>query len=489
MQKSGRRVFVSSMLAVLTAGLAALAAAPAGSARQPDRPDWAGKVDKLFAAFDRPDSPGCALGMFKDGRVIYEHGYGSADLEHDVPITPETVFYAGSVSKQFTAMAAALAIKEGLFGLDDDVRKFVPELPSYGKPILVRHLIHHTSGLRDVNTLVAAAGSRDEAAFDNDAVLRVLSRQRALNFTPGSDYLYSNSGYAVLALVVERTSGTPFAEYADSHIFKPLGMAVSHFHTDIGRLVPRRAYAYERTATGLRLDTPQNERAGAGGLFTTVRELLRWDENFYSGRVGGPALIAQLETPDRLDSGAANSYAWGLQTGRYRGLPVVEHSGALGGYRAQILRLRAQHFSVAILCNVSTANPTELSYRVADVYLSGRFPEPVPAVVPAMASRADAPRPSQGPAYSREELSGFAGMYRGEELDTTYALTVRDGRLTLRRGVAKESIPLFPTGRDEFRAAAASLRFERAASGRVTGFVLDAGRMRGIVFTRANPGR
>ena len=130
-------------------------------------------MDKLFADFDRPDSAGCALGIYKDGRIVYERGYGSADLEHDVPITPDSVFYAGSVSKQFTALAAALAIKQGLFGLDDDVRRFVPELPAYEAPITVRHLIHHTSGLRDINTLVAAAGQRDEAAFDNDAVLRV----------------------------------------------------------------------------------------------------------------------------------------------------------------------------------------------------------------------------------------------------------------------------------------------------------------------------
>ena len=260
---------------------------------------WAAQVDAVFAQWDRPGSPGCALGVYQNGRTLYTRGYGMADLEHDSPITPGSVFYAGSVSKQFTAMAAALAIKEGRLRPDDDVRKDVPEVPDYGRPITIRHLIHHTSGLRDVNTLMVLAGRRDEDAFDNEAVLRIVSRQKALNFLPGDEYPYSNSGYAMLALAIERATGTPFAEYADANIFKPLGMTVTHFHTDLTRLVPGRAWAYDRRSDGtFALNSPQNERAGAGGLFTTVRELARWDENFYDGRVGGPEMIRMLERRD-----------------------------------------------------------------------------------------------------------------------------------------------------------------------------------------------
>jgi CubicO group peptidase (beta-lactamase class C family) len=480
------RVLVSLALAVLTAAsLAAVAAAPGGRLPPADRPAWADQVDELFAAFDQPDSPGCALGMFKDGRMLYERGYGSADLEHDVPITPDTVFYAGSVSKQFTAMAAALAIRQGLFGIEDDVRKFVPELPAYEAPIRVRHLVHHTSGLRDINTLVSAAGLRDEVAFDNDAVLRVLARQRGLNFQPGSEFLYSNSGYAVLALVVERASKIPFAAYAESQIFKPLGMAVTHFHTDLGRLVRNRAYAYDRAGEGVRLNTPQNERAGAGGLFTSVRELLSWDENFYTGRVGGADIIRQLETPDRLNSGAVNRYAWGLQATAYRGMPVIEHSGSLGGYRAQTFRVRDEHFSVAILCNAGSANPTQLSRRVADIYLAGRFKEPVPSA-PA-APQTQTQKAALLPANTADDLAAFAGIYASEELDTTYRVSVGNGELRVLRGIEKQAIPLRPAGADEFRALAATLRFVRDEKRLVTGLVLDAGRIRGIVFTRKVP--
>jgi len=479
------RLLVSASLTVLTTLLAAVLSAR-GPVDSAGRPPWAGEVDKLFAAFDRPDSPGCALGIFKDGRVLYERGYGSADLEHDVPITPDTVFYAGSVSKQFTAMAAALAIKQGLFSVEDDVRKFVPELPSYEAPIRVRHVVHHTSGLRDINTLVSAAGHRDAVAFDNEAVLRVLARQRALNFAPGSEYMYSNSGYAVLALIVERASKMPFAAYADAHIFKPLGMTVTHFHTDLGRLVRKRAYAYDQTPQGVRLNTPQNERAGAGGLFTTVRELLLWDENFYSGRVGGRDIVAQLETPDRLNSGAMNPYGWGLQVSGYRGVPVIEHSGSLGGYRAQTFRARDHHFSVAILCNVNTANPTQISRRVADIYLGDRLRERPPAVPPA-ARAVEAGRQSAPPTYAPEQLAAFAGNYASEELETSYRVSAEGGELRVVRGVEKQGATLRPTGPDEFRAGSATLQFVRDEGRRLTGFVLDAGRIRGIVFTRKLP--
>jgi len=240
----GRRVGIGVFCALCVGALTALLRAQAA----PPAPAWSTPVDRVFAQWDRPDSPGCALGVYQDGRIAYARGYGIADLEHNVPITPDSVFYAGSVSKQFTAMAAALAIAQGKLSADDDVRKYVPELPDYGRTITIRHLVHHTSGLRDVNTLMGLAGRRDGDAFDNDAVLRILARQNALNFMPGDEHLYSNSGYAMLALAIERATGAPFAEYADANIFKPLGMPVSHFHTDLTRLVPGRAWAYDRRA-------------------------------------------------------------------------------------------------------------------------------------------------------------------------------------------------------------------------------------------------
>jgi CubicO group peptidase (beta-lactamase class C family) len=469
-------VVCASLVAAFAGLLQARTAAPART------PPWAAQVDAAFAQWDRPDSPGCALGVYQDGRTAYTRGYGMADLEHDAPITPDSVFYAGSVSKQFTAMAAALAIAQGKLGADDDVRKYVPELPDYGRPITLRHLIHHTSGLRDINTLMVLAGRRDEDAFDNEAVLRILARQKALNFLPGDEHLYSNSGYAMLALAIERATGTPFAGFADANIFKPLGMTVSHFHTDLARLVPGRAWAYDRRADGtFTLNSPQNERAGAGGLFTTVRELARWDENFYDGRVGGLDLIRVLETPGRLNNGTELTYAWGLMVGSYRGLPMVEHSGSLGGYRAHIIRIRPAHTSVAILCNVSNVNTGTVVRRVADAVLSGRFvPPPLPP---------PPPRPiatPQGPphAYSPVELQAFAGDYFSEELESVYRVSVDGTSLKLRRGVRRQVFTLVAGRKDAFDLPGRIIRFRRGPDGVVTGLVVDADRTRGLTFEK-----
>jgi len=405
-----------------------------------------------------------------------------ADLEHDAPITPDTVFYAGSVSKQFTAMAAALAIKQGQMAADDDVRKYVPELPDYGRPITIRHLVHHTSGLRDVNTLMVLAGRRDEDAFDNEAVLRIVARQKALNFMPGDEYLYSNSGYAVLALAVERATGTPFAQYADANIFKPLGMTVSHFHTDLSRIVKGRAFAYDARPGGtFALNSPQNERAGAGGLFTTVRELARWDENFYDGRVGGLEVIKTLETPGRLNDGTALTYAWGQMVGSYRGLPIVEHSGSLGGYRTHIIRFGSFHTSVAILCNVSNVNTRTAVRRVADAVLADRVQESVPP--------AERPAPAPGPSgpahnYGRGELQAFVGEYYSDELESTYRVAADGASLRLRRGVQRQLLALQPGPKDEFRMTGSTIRFRRGPDGAIIGLVVNADRTRGLVFEK-----
>lgn len=469
-------VLCASLVAAFAGLLQARTAAPART------PPWASQVDAVFSQWDRPDSPGCALGVYQDGRIAYARGYGIADLEHNVPITPDSVFYAGSVSKQFTAMAAALAIAQGKLSADDDVRKYVPELPVYGRTITIRHLVHHTSGLRDINTLMVLAGRRDEDAFDNEAVLRILARQKALNFMPGDEHLYSNSGYAMLALAVERATGTPFAAYADASIFLPLGMTVSHFHTDLTRLVPGRAHAYDRRPAGsFALNSPQNERAGAGGLFTTVRELARWDENFYDGRVGGPDVIRMLESPGRLNSGTELTYAWGLMVGSYRGLPVVEHSGSLGGYRAHIIRFRSARTTVAVLCNVSNVSTGAVVRRVAEWVLAGRLtlpmappPPPPPGLV----------GPGLGYLYEGDELKAFAGDYFSEELESVYRVSVDGTNLKLRRGVRRQVFTLVSRRKDEFDLPGSIIRFRRGPDGAVTGLVVDADRTRGLAFEK-----
>lgn len=462
---------------------AALVAATHALLLAEQRPPWAIEVDRVFAAWNRADSPGCALGVFKDGRMAYERGYGMADLEQDVPIVPETVFYVGSLSKQFTAMAAALAMQQGRLSADDPVRKYLPELPAYAAPITVRHLLHHTSGLRDYNTLLSMAGRRGDEAYDNATVLRMTARQKGLNFTPGDEYLYSNTGYTLLASIVERATGTRFAEFADANMFKPLGMTVTHYHVDASRLVHRRASAYERAASGtIVLDTPSNQRAGAGGVFTNIRDLLLWDENFYTGRVGGRPLIEQLQTTGSLNGGRALTYAWGLEIGTYRGLHLVEHGGSLGGYRAHLLRFPARHTSVAVLCNLGSIAPSGLARRVADAVLGGVLTGESPAATPAAprAGRADGPPAAAASA----PLGDYAGSYVSDEIDATFTIGVDGSRLTLRRDADTEAAAMVPGGADAFRARSMTLRFERGPDGRVIALLVDAGRVREIRFAK-----
>jgi CubicO group peptidase (beta-lactamase class C family) len=470
------RVRIGLAGAGILAAAVTLGAAPSSSLQVPTS-----AVDAIFKPWDTGVSPGCALGVFRDGAIAYAHGYGMASLEHDAPITPKTVFYAGSVSKQFTAMAAALAMQQGKLAYDDSIRKYLPELPPYADAVRVRHLLHHTSGLRDYNTLLSIAGRRDEDAWDNRVVLQMTARQTQLNFPPGDEYLYSNTGYTLLATIVERATGTKFAAFADASIFRPLAMDVTHYHVDATRLVPGRALAYEGSDGRWTLDTPINERAGAGGVYTNIPDLQKWDENFYTARVGGPAVLTEVQTQGKLNDGTTLAYAWGLEIGTYRGLPIVEHGGALGGYRAHILRFPAQHTSVALLCNLGAIAPAGLARGVADLVRADRLAAPVPVPSPARAPS----NPGRPAGAAPTDLRAYAGTYYSGEVDATFTVAVRDRDLLLTRETDAEPALLVPTGTaDQFRVRGLTLRFTRDVSTKVTALTVDAGRVRGVRFAR-----
>lgn len=466
--------------------LLAVALPFASAARAQPRPDLPARVDSLFAEWDRPGSPGCALGVVRDGRLAYARGYGSANLDHDVPITPSTVFYIASVSKQFTAASIALLAQQGRLSLDDDVRTYIPELPDYGATITIRHLIHHTSGLRDYLTLMPLAGMRLEDVHTDEEVLDLVTRQTALNFAPGERYLYSNTGYLLMAEIVRRVSGKSLREFADEHIFRPLGMVNTHFHDDRTMVVRNRAQAYARNRDGsFRLDVWSNfDKVGSGGLLASVEDLARWDLNAEHHRVGGPALRQQMLERGVLNNGDTLDYAFGLTIGEYRGLRTVGHGGSSMGFRAHHLRFPDERFAVICLCNLGSIDPAALARRVADIYLEDRFPEPP------LATRASAPRPGgrSAGATSAEPaaamLTELAGRYHSAELRVTYTFALEGDRLVVHRPNSAPAT-LESTGPDRFRAGGVTLRFERDASGRVTGFVLDAGRALGMRFQRA----
>jgi CubicO group peptidase (beta-lactamase class C family) len=441
------------------------------------------RVDAIYADLARPDHPGCAVAVVRDGKTILEKGYGIAHLEHAVPISPATVFYAGSVSKQFTAAAIARAVRDGKLSLDDDVRKWIPELPDLGQRITIRNLVHHTSGIRDYLALRSLAGEPADGVFGDDDVYALLARQRALNFAPGERYLYSNSGYWLMGQIIERATGLTLRQYTDSIFFRPLGMTRTHFRDDHARVAPGRAQAYAPVGEGeWEISMPNFDVVGAGGLHTTVRDLAKWDAMFYDEDPVTASLVRGLHQRGVLSSSDTIAYAFGLAVDTYRGLRRVSHGGAYGGYRAHLLRFPDQRFAVLQLCNGANANPDARSLRVAEVFIGDLFTEPEPR-------RADANGPSRAATsairLTAADLAALAGRYTSQELGADLTLTVRgDSLIARRRG--RESA-LRATGTDEFLAPGmGTVRFQRDSAGTVTGFSVGAGRATGILYERVD---
>jgi CubicO group peptidase (beta-lactamase class C family) len=376
------------------------------------------KIDGIFSRWDRTNSPGMVLAVIRDGRIIYQRGYGMASLEQDVPISPETVFYIASTSKQFTAACMALLARQGKVSLDDDVRKYIRELPDYGAKMTIRHLIHHTSGLRDYLSVNSLSG-RPTAGITNKDAVRLIARQKELNAPPGEEYSYTNSGYVLLSAIIERVSGKPLRQFADEVIFRPLSMTHSVFRDDRGMVIKRRAAGHTPAPGGFRTADPDNETTGSGNLWTTVGDLSLWDRNFYDNRLG-EGLVDQLLTPGRLNSGHPLTYAYGLEIDSYRGLKRVQHGGAFLGFRSEMMRFPEKRLTVICLSNLGSIDPGVLAERVADLFLAGSFPAQTVAAVPTVE-------------VSPEALAAFAGPYRDPRDGGLWTFIVDGASLSLER--------------------------------------------------------
>lgn len=384
------------------------------------------KVDAIFATYDKPDSPGCALGVIKDSKLVYARGYGMANLEHNIPNGPKLVYDIGSTSKQFAAASILLLAQQGKLSLDDDVRKHIPELPAYQKPITIRHLLHHTSGLRDYLTLFSLAGMNfDNTTTEKDA-LDIIVRQKALNFTPGDEWLYSNSGYFLLSIIIKRASGKSYPEFAKESIFDPLGMKHTLVLDNHKKIVPMRATGYSpgRAAVGsFQIEMSNFEQTGDGAVMTSIEDLLLWDRNFYEPKVGGKVFLDQMSAVGAFNSGEKHDYAAGLIIGEHKGLRRVSHGGSWAGYRSELARFPDQKFSVVCLCNLSATNPSALAMRVADVYLADQLKT---------AERMDDNKNSPATVLIAEErLKERAGVYRSLTNGELRRITLRDGKLRI----------------------------------------------------------
>lgn len=425
------------------------------------------RVDKIFAPWNKANSPGCAVVVVQNGDVLYERGYGMADIEHDVPISPTTVFNIASVSKQFTAAAISLLAQRGKLSVKDPVRRYIPELPEIGESITIDHLIHHTSGLRDELQLLALAGWHSqnwEDAVRLDDVMDLVSRMKELNFRPGERYLYSNTNYTLLAVIVNRVSGKSLGEFSRTEIFEPLGMRSTHFRNDNREVVKGIAYGYQ---TGLnsvfRRSNPNIDIVGAGNLLTTVQDLARWQRNFEEPKVGGQDFVSRMLQPYTLNDGSTTDYLAGLVAGEYRGLPVVSHSGGVsGGFQAYTMRLPRQNLSIACLCNTA-AGPTELARSVADIYLQDQRPKETRA----------SPEPV---AVSADTLSRFVGVYWNRRDDDISWVSIENGKL------AFDGTDLIPLSDSTFQSAT-----KRPFVIAFTGKNLQIGSDKWKIFDRMDP--
>ena len=331
----------------------------------------AAQVDNLFAQWDKPDSPGASLAVIRKEEIIYKKGYGSANLEYDIPITPSTVFHVASVSKQFTAFAVAMLAQQGKLSLDDDIRRHLPEVPDFGKTITIWHLIHHISGMRDQWELLAAAGWRLDDVITKEHILKMVKNQKELNFEPGEQYLYCNTGFTLLAEIVARVTGETFREWTKKNIFEPLNMSDTQFYDDHERIVKNRAYSYVPVRDdGFKKRRLNYANVGATSLFTTAEDMAKWVKNFDDGRVGGTDVIEQMHEQGVLNNGKKISYAFGLVIGEHKGLKTVSHSGGDAGYRSHVVRFPEQEFAVVVLSNLGSFNTSRTAMDVVDVYLT-----------------------------------------------------------------------------------------------------------------------
>jgi CubicO group peptidase (beta-lactamase class C family) len=422
-----------------------------------------------------------------------------ADLARRTPIGPNTRFYLASLSKQFTAMSIVLLAQDRKLSLDDDIRKWVPEVPSLGATITLRHLLHHTSGLRDYLTLLAVTGWPTEGTLTEKQFLDLVSRQRGLNFAPGEQFLYSNTGYALLSIVVKRASGHTLRDFAAARIFTPLGMLHTEFRDDHTMPIPDRARGYQPFGNGptqrYQLSEPEIDVVGDGGMFSTIEDLARWDANFASATVGGVDGVEMLQRPARLNGADSVPYALGLALANYRGLRTASHGGAYGGYRDSYVRFPDQHVSIITLCNLSSASQT-LAQQVATLFLG-------PLMKPQDVASIDLPATGAGslPSFGRAETGGaaearrrldvlasVAGNYYSTELNLAVGLSARDGALVMSRPNS-DSIRFTPLTGDLYTSRDQMLLLVlRNDDGVVTGFMLTVARARDVPFVRREAG-
>ncbi|MDB4914728.1 MAG: beta-lactamase [Gemmatimonadetes bacterium] len=397
------------------------------------------RVDSLFARYQKGVQPGLALAVIRDNRVVFRKSYGYASLEHGIPITTSSVFDAASVSKQFTGLAVSMLIDQGRINLTDDVRKYIPEMYAFGPPITIEHLLHHTSGLRDWPGMLQLAGWNDGDVIAFNHILRFAYNQRTLNFVPGAEHTYSNTNYNLLAEVVARVSGKSFRAFTDENIFRPLGMANTHFRTRLGDVIPNRAYSYSQERdSSFNLVANGLLAQGSSSLFTTVDDLAKWVVNFGTYSVGGRSAVERTLQPGRLNDGSPVKYGFGVLVDTWRGVPMITHNGSWAGYTSFTVYFPTLRGGVVILSNAGI-NSDAAGIGLSEIFFAKDL---VPAAPPAKAAAA------AGEAVGAAPLDSYVGVYR---LGPAWYVNVRrDGDILRVRASGEDEFPMTMRSSREF---------------------------------------
>ena len=445
------------------------------------------KVDSLFKKFNNNSTPGAVMGIIKDGKFIYTQSYGMADLEHAVAITDSTVFYIGSVSKQFTAMCILLLEEQGKLKLNDPVQKYLPDFPIYNAPLTIGNFMNHTSGVRDNLTLWALAGKDYLDHIDKEEMYQLIRRQKELNYTPGEQFMYSNACYFMLGLIIEKVAGESLHEFARKNIFEPLGMHHTFFQDDNTNIIKNRAFSYIEEDGKFKNQLMRYDLVGSGGIYSTIKDLYLWDQNFYQNKLGKGTmlLIEKLHMEIPLNNGKLSGvgYANGVQNGVYRGLKTVRHGGALAGYRSYLYRFPEKHFSIVILGNINSINVDRLPFEIANIMLEKEL-NPLPA--PQANISSTSPTSEKEKEIDIKNINEYSGTYYSEELNTNYQFMVKGKDLLYCINNCTPAI-VHPVSQDTFKIDGyIVVKFEKDNKNRISGFSLNTESVKNIGFKIIN---
>jgi CubicO group peptidase (beta-lactamase class C family) len=430
-------------------------------------------IEKIFERY-KPSNPGAQVAISRNGKIIYSKAWGVADLEHNAPLTTTSPTEAGSVSKQFTAAAILLLEQQGKLSLNDDVRKYIPELPEYGNTVTLAHMMRHTSGLKDWGSIAAIAGwPRSTVTYSNDDALLIASRQKTLNNKPGDEYIYSNTNYNLLAVIVARVSGMSFADFTQKNIIQPAGMTHTQWRSNFKKIVPNRAIAYSKAGNDYYTNMPNEYVHGNGGLLTTAEDLIAWTNYYTSGKFGSPSLLKNQTATVPLNAGAVNRYAAGLFIRSYKDKQVFTHDGATAGYRANLVYVEALGLTIAWLSNTSEFDRSPNAAVALEEIFLGK-PDPVQT---GTVSKTEG---VQEPALT--DHNEYVGEYYSEEAAVTYYLIMRQGKLMLHLKPTAY-LSLTPASKDRFDSPLGLIVFERGKKG-ITGLKISQARARNVPFTR-----